>query len=324
VKDAEAQATAAVIIAQMTPVATVTPISVGTPTMSMQDIGLTQLAYQQLLDREAETRKENALGTQAANEQAVKMQELRVQQAAIKATSDAAYLKAEEAAAAKTQVAYSNLMTAQKADAITAIVAETQAVQTQVAAQATAKFQPTADMWTTTAVVQEAEIKQGEVEKVNLAVKRQTSTNMLTAFGPWGFLFVLGYIGARGFQTYVKTRAHPRDEHGRTQTFQRELPDGGVVIVRPEQLETGIVKVTSDGNVIRYEAMDKQEQSDINRRNQITEAIAALPMPYARNAQGMMKSEFGGASTNPSVKILNDARALSPVLDEAEAKLVEE
>lgn len=69
---------------------------------------------------------------------------------------------------------------------------------------------------------------------------------------------------------------------------------------------------------------DKQEQSDINRRGQIVDAIAALPMPYARNAQGMMKTEFSNQGALPSVQILEEARSLSPVLEEAESKLVEE
>jgi hypothetical protein len=167
-------------------------------------------------------------------------------------------------------------------------------------------------------------VEAGEEKSVELSVKRTTATNMLIAYGPWALIAALAFVGARGFQTYVKTRTHSRDEHGRIQTFQRELPDGGVVFVKPEQMETGIIKVTNDGEVIRYAPMDKQEQSDITRRAQVTDAIALLPMPYARNAQGMMKTEFGNSTNNPSVQILSEARALSPVLEEAESKLLEE
>lgn len=318
-----------------TPSAMPTSVPYGTPTMSMMEFSYTQVAYQQNMSLTQSANQQYIALTQQANDLAVEREKLQVAQASIRATTDAGYLNATSTAAVQTAIAYEAMMTAQfentaTAQALavqgtqTAFALGTQAANTAVAAQSTAKAQPTTDMWTMTAIAQEVAIKQGQVDDVNLAVKRQTARNMWDAFLPWTITLGCAYVLGRGFQTWVKTRTHSRDEHGREQTFQRELPDGSVVFVKPAQLETGIVKVTNNGEVVRYAPMDKQEQSDITRRAQITDAIAVLPMPYARNAQGMMKTEFGNGMGNPSVQILNEARALSPVLEEAESKLVEE
>jgi hypothetical protein len=126
-------------------------------------------------------------------------------------------------------------------------------------------------------------------------------------------------VFGHGFQTYVKTRTHPRDEHGRPQTFTRELTDGGVVMVRPEQLESGMVKITADGDVVRYAPMDAQEQSDINKRNQFVEGIAALPDSYAQQAPKLLMSGFG--QDKPRVNFRMDM-SLSPVVNEADEQFL--
>ena len=331
--------------------ATTTPIPTPTPQPGLINYAGTAMAYEftSMMTRQAyptPTPPINYAGTIAANELAsiltkqaskdeAEKAKLAAEQAAMRATEKANYLNATMTADARTAQAQVDLQTAvaretqMYATSFALATATQQAYliyeqRTMVAGEATARVQPTTDMWTTTAIAQEVAIKQGQVEDVKLAVKRQTMKNMFDALLPWTIVLCLSYVGARGFQTWVKTRTHPRDEHGRQQMFQRELSDGSVVFVNPAQLETGIIKVAVDGEVIRYAPMDKQEQSDITRRSQITDAIAVLPMPYARNAQGMMKTEFGGAIGNPSVQILNEARSLSPVLEEAESKLVEE
>lgn len=191
---------------------------------------------------------------------------------------------------------------------------------TGTAAALTAVIQPTSDSLTLQAARIQQTIEAGEAEKVELAVKRQAAKNYFDAYLPWVLILALAYVFGRGFATWVKTRVHTRDEHGRMQTFTRELPDGGVVMVRPEELETGIVKVTGTGDIIRYAPMDKQEQSDITRRNQAVEAIAALPTPYAQKGAQMLGSEFGRNA--PRVNFGNSA-SLNPVLDEADNQLLE-
>lgn len=315
--------TAAAIYLQLT--LTPTPVPPTATRVTVIDFAATMAANEMI-----------SMLTKQAGEAEAEKARLAAEQAKINATQYANSLNATMTADARTAQAFSAQQTAQAVETRQASTAFYQATASQqafvvgqqntaVARDATARVQPTTDLWTATAIAQEIAIKQGEVEDVNLAVKRQTAKNMFDALLPWTLTVVGAYVLGRGFQTWVKTRTHPRDEHGRPQTFQRELSDGGVVLVKPEQLETGIIKVGADGSIVRYEPIDKHEQSDINRRAQITDAIAALPMPYARNAQGMMRTEFGGGQMGtPSVQILNEARALSPVLDEAEAKLVEE
>ena len=180
-------------------------------------------------------------------------------------------------------------------------------------------YQPTADILTLQAVRIEQTVQAGEAEKVELAVRRQTAKNMLDAYLPWGIIVAMAFVFSSGFSTWVKLRIHPRDEHGRMQTMTRELPDGGVVIVKPEQLESGIAKITGSGDVIRYAPIDKQEQSDINRRAQAVEAIAALPTPYAQKGPQLLSGEFGRST--PRVNFVSGS-AMNPVLDEADDQLL--
>jgi hypothetical protein len=252
-------------------------------------------------------------------------------------------IKAEQAAEAakETAMAHSEQMTAQARATYMQGTANAEAtyVQGTAYAQATSTqqafivnsnatstsfaitqvYQPTSDLLTLQAVRVQQTVQAGEAEKVELAVRRQSAKNYLDAFLPWGIILALAYVFGRGFATWVKTRIHPRDEHGRPQTITRELEDGGVVIVKPEQLETGAMKITGDGNVIRYAPMDKQEQSDINRRAQAVEAIAALPTPYAQKGPQLLTGEFGRST--PRVNFVNGS-AMKPVLDEADDQLL--
>lgn len=184
----------------------------------------------------------------------------------------------------------------------------------------TQAMQPTSDIMTMQAARIQQTIEAGEAEKVELAVKRQQAKNYFDAYLPWALILGLAYVFGRGFSTYVRQRMHTRDEHGRKQSVTRELPDGGMVHIDTEKLETAIVKVTRDGDVIRYEPMDKEEQSDINRRAQAIEAIAALPVPYAKQGTQLMTSEFG--KTKPRLKF-HDGNSMSPVWDEADSQFLE-
>lgn len=330
VKDARDQATAAVIYAQMTPSMMPSLTPYGTPTISPYEVGLTQFVSAPLTQQANEERL--AL-TKDANELALEREKLRVAQAAIQATADEKNRQATVTADSKTAIAYNDMQTSQASSQKTAIAASTHAVETAVAATRyagetsvaavkTERIAPTHDMLTLQAdrVVQTAEA--GEAMQVKLAVERTQWTNLLIAFGPWAFLAAIAYVAGRGFSTWVKTRTHSRDEHGRRQAFQRELPDGGVIYMQPEQLETGIVKVTGDGNVIRYGPIDKQEQSNINRGNQIADIVAALPAGYAQTGKNLLSKFAGGSSGGPSVDIAEEARGLGSVLEEAEGKIV--
>lgn len=291
---------------------TVTPLlPQGTPTMSIQEFSGTLIANEQ----------NNAL-TKQANELLAEQEKLKADQAAIKATLDANRLNATSTAGVATSMAYHAMQTAAVEETATARAESTRAVETSIAGMATAAQAPTSALWTAEAVERQARIEEAEVQNVELARDRQQTKNFADAVLPWTLTVIALFVIGRGLFEYLKNRVLTRDEHGKMPTVMRQLPDGSMVITRLDLLPAPTAVIKPDGEVIIAEATE--EQSDVTRRAQITEAISALPIPYARNAPGMMKAEFGNGGGAPSVKIINDARALSPVLEEAEAGLAEE
>jgi hypothetical protein len=288
----------------------------------------------------------NYAGTMAANEMAAVLTKqaekndaekarLAAEQAAVKATEKAAYLNATMAAdrvTAQAQVAQQTAVAMETKMYATSFAQATATQQafvinqqnTAIAGEATAKVQPEHDMWTQQAIHVVQTVQAGEAKSVDLAVQRTTMVNAMRAWGPWAILIILGYVLGRGFQTYVKTRTHGRDEHGRKQTMQRELPDGGVVFVEPEMLESGILKVTNEGDVIRYAPMDKEEQSKINRGRSIADIVGQLPIPYAKAGQNLLNKFSGTQTSQPArVTIHGDGR-FGPAIEEADMRLLEE
>jgi hypothetical protein len=316
--------TAAAIYLNLTLTSTPTAVPYGAPTMSMIDFSYTQIAYQQGLNLTQDVNQKNMVYTQQANDLAMEQQKLAVERASIQATRDANYLNKTATADANTAIAYQDMMTAQSANTATAQANETKAASTMIASTTTALAAPIHDAWTQTAVAGEIRIQEAEAQQVELARDRQIIKNFGDAVLPWTLtviaLFLIGLLA----YIYLQTRIFTRDEYGRTPAIMKTLPNGDTVYTRLELLTGPHVRITKLGEIITPEPADRAEQSDVTRRAQVTEAIASLPLPYARNAQGMMKSEFGGGSSNPSVQILSEARALSPVLDEAESKLLEE
>jgi len=310
---------AAVSSFELTLTATITPMPTATKvtvinyaeTMAANEIiaGLTRQAG----EMEAERLK-----------QAAEQAKLDAEKARLNATARADALNATASADVRTARAQDNMLTAHVSDAQTARAEATHGQETAVAAVSTKQFQPTADMWTATAVQQDIDIKQGTVTDVSLAVQRQIWKNLFDALLPWALTVCLFYVSARGFQTYMKNRAHERDKHGRSPTLQRELSDGSTLYVKPDQMETAIMKVTRDGEVVRYEPIDKDEQSKINRANSITDIVGQLPIQYAQAGKDLLNKFASAESTPPNIKIVNDAKSLLPVLEEAEGKLVEE
>ena len=300
-----------------TPMGTATPNPNYSPTPN-------SFQYAQTADAMVQSNKM----TQQAQEYQYEIQKLKAEQAAQAAKETAqAYSQQMTAYAQATSVqmtafaegtkvmgtVYAQATTTERAYIVQGQATATAFVMTQ-------SMQPTSDSMTMQAALVKQTVEAGEAEKVELAVKRQAAKNYFDAFLPWTLIVALAYVTGRGFQTWVKTRTHPRDEHGRPQTFTRELSDGGVVMVRPEQLETGMVKITRDGDVVRYAPMDAAEQSDINKRNQFVEGIAALPDSYAQQAPKLLMSGFGNAG-KPRINFRADV-ALSPVLDEADDQLL--
>jgi hypothetical protein len=308
-----------------TPVPTSTPDPHWTPTMSFYDFSGTQVAQQQ-----------NYQMTQNA-------QQLAVEQARL-AAEERARREAEEAKhAQETAIAYSQQQTAearvwfaqQTANAQSTQIMGTQMAaatatmwayqidqqNTAVAGAATAAVQPTHAIWTQNAVYAVQTIEAGEAAKVELAVRRQNMKNIFDALLPWAIVVGAIIVLARGFAEWVKTRVHSRDEHGRVPLIQMKTDSGDTIVVKPELMESSTMKIQKDGAIVRYAPMDTQEQSDINRRAQAVEAIAALPTPYAQTGTKIVTSEFN--STRARVTIGNPA-SMGPVLDEADRGFLEE
>jgi hypothetical protein len=266
--------------------------------------------------------------TQQALQREYEMQKLKAEQAAIAARETAVVHSANMTAFAQathvqstafaqgTQImatAYAQATSTERAMMLNAQASSTALVMTQVVA-------PTNDLLTLQAAKIQQTVEAGEAQKVELAVKRQSAKNYFDAFLPWVLVVALAYVFGRGFQTYVKTRMTSRDEHGQKQGITRELKDGGFVHIEPDMLETGVIKVGPDGDVIRYAPMDKDEQSDLNKRRQFVEGIKALPDSYAQHAPKLLMSGFGQAD-RPRVNFRADL-SLTPVLNEADEELL--
>lgn len=265
--------------------------------------------------------------TQQALQREYEMQKLKAEQAAIAARETAVVHSANMTAFAQathvqstafaqgTQVmatAYAQATSTERAMMLNAQASSTALVMTQVVA-------PTNDMLTMQSANIQQTVEAGEAQKVELAVKRQSAKNYFDAFLPWTLIVVAMYVIGRGFQTYVKTRMTSRDEHGQKRSITRELPDGGVVHIEPDMLETGVIKIGPDGNVVRYAPMDATEQSDLNKRRQFVEGIRALPDSYAQQAPKLLMSGFG--NNTPRVNFRMDM-SMNPVVNEADEQFL--
>jgi hypothetical protein len=301
------------------PVATPTPNYSYTPTMSFYDFSGTQVSQQQ-----------NYSMTQNAQQLALEQKRLDAEAQARREAEQAQH-------AQETAVAYANQQTAearifyanQTAAAQSTAMIATAAVQstatryqqlmdensTAVAYAATQNMAPTSIIWTQQAVQMIWTVQAGEAKQVELAVKRQEMKNWMDAYLPWAILICVSIAAAWGFNKFVLTRPFARDEHGAVPLIQRQT-SAGVVIVRPELLETGVMRIDNDGQIHRYQPMDGKEQSDITRRAQAVDAIRALPTPYAATAKGIIGGEFGRSSS--ARVVINPTPSMGPALDEAE------
>ena len=303
-----------------------------TPTMSFYDYSGTQVAQQQAIN-----------STQDAQKLELEREKLAAEERARQEAEDAKYAQETAVAYGQQQTAEARVFfgqqtaNAESTQMMNTVVAQATATsgwitaaavtavyhdgQTQVAAQSTNAVLPTHAIWTQNAVYAVQTIEAGEAAKVELAVRRQNMKNVFDALLPWTIVVGAIIILARGFGEWVKTRIHSRDEHGAVPFIQLKTNSGDTIMVKPEDLETGLLKIGKDGSVIRYEPQDPREQSDIKRRNQAVEAIRALPTPYANTAGKIITSEF--SSTHARVTMGNST-AMGPALDEANQGFIEE
>jgi hypothetical protein len=327
----------------ITPLPTSTPAPQGSPTMSMQEFGYTQVAYQQMRDITQEAERQNLALTQQANELALEREKIQAEQraeqarlAAIAAEQTAraidaqrtAYAEATQAQAtaygAATQAqgtAYWEATATQNNLIWIQSTQEAYAQETHTAALATQAVWPTHASWTLTAVVLDQRIKDGQAREVELAVARTTMTNVVRAWGPWVLMVFVAVVSTEGFRKWVKTRIFKRDEHGRLPVVQNEV-DGKKVLVKPDLFTSPVITVSDDGHVEQPQLANAGDQADVTRRQQAIEAIAEMPAPYHQQAVRTMNAEFGRRNGGPQIFSRNNP-GLSPVIDEAEAQLLE-
>jgi hypothetical protein len=307
------------------PAATPTPNPNWTPTMSFMDFSGTQVAQQQ------------AIGlTSQANQLQMERERLAAEAAAARAATQAYYAEVTAEAyrievTAQARATYMQgtanaegtlvMNTAQAAATATTDMQIRIDATANAANAATAQVLPTHAIWTQNAVHAIQTIEQGEADKVELAVRRQKMKNGFDALLPWTLTVGAIIVIAKGFGEWVKTRVHNRDEHGRVPLIQMKTDSGDMIVIKPELMEASTMKIQRDGAVVRYEPMDAQEQSDINRRAAAVEAIAALPTPYAQTGAKILTSEFNSSRARVTI---GDPRSAPSILDEADQGFLEE
>ena len=163
---------------------------------------------------------------------------------------------------------------------------------------------------TAIAVNQEMILATNDVEKSNLEVERQTTSNWFQAMTPYfSVIFILALVGV------VLIRKSRVNEIANKETGVVE----GVVIdnkkIAKPQLMTRPLLMLEDG---KEEAVDPKEQSEVTRRAQGVEAFRVMPTQAPTPmAAGMMNNLFGGEPSAPRFQVL-DANEIPP------AKLLDE
>lgn len=304
--------------------ATATPNPNWTPTMSFYDFSGTQVAQQQSISMTQNAEQLQAERDRLAAEAAAQRAATQAYYAQV--TAEAYRIEVTAQARATYMQGTANAEGTQMMNTAQAAATATTDMQIRIDATnaaanaATAQVQPTHAVWTQEAVYAVQTIEQGEANKVELAVRRQKMKNGFDALLPWTLTVGAVVVLSIGFNTFIKTRVHGRDEHGRVPLLQMRADNGDTIIVKPELMESSTMKISKDGAVVRYAPADAQEQSDINRRAQAVEAIAALPTPYAQTGAKLVSSEF---STSRARVTLGNA-PLDAVLNEADQAFLED
>jgi hypothetical protein len=298
-----------------------------TPTLSMYDLGITQIAVQQ-----------NAAATNQANQLQLQREQMAAEERA-RQQATAAYYAEETAAAYRVQSTANAQATAMQFELDmqgTQMVATAQAIatatnfqymlnqqNTAAAAAATNAVAPTHAIMTVTAQAYSDRIKEGEARKVELAVRRQELKNGLDAFAPWLLSIVVLAVSGWGYMKFVKVRPFERDAFGSRPILSRDVK-GGVVYYLPDLAKTGATYVGDDGRVMDYGPIDQQEFPNVMRRAQGIEAIKALPSEMAGAGKQMINIEYGRQGGGRVTISPTSTNSMGPVLDEAERNLIED
>lgn len=175
---------------------------------------------------------------------------------------------------------------------------------------------PTHNLWTQQAIEQDILLATNEVELSNLAVEQQRQTNTLDWAVPMGIAILLSLA----LVVYVWS-------HSRVREIKND--DGGIELIifdnkhaiKPHLLPKPMLTLES-GDM--PDMTDKQEQSDIVRREQGIRALANMPVnPTGQGAQTF--NHFFGAGEKPAqpFEIVNGETIPAGLLDSEAMKALE-
>jgi hypothetical protein len=171
---------------------------------------------------------------------------------------------------------------------------------------------------------------EGESRQIELAVARQEIKNTADAVLPWAIVIIILLILAGLAYFTTRFRMVKRNPDGSV-----DIPllrgDRGWTVLQPSRLPMFGATIRDDG-VIEYQAPeDTEEQSETTRRDQIVEAMRALPPGREKEAIQLAAQSLGADQeiTDPEIEVLSPnssaaSAGMGPVLDELEGQVINE
>lgn len=296
VREAQAQATAAVIYRQMTPSVTATPTPNGTPTPNLAMIALTAAAQEQAAQLQAEREK-------AKLDQEVELAKIAAEQEALRLsfTATAAYDATQFALAMQ--------------------ATQTQTVKDNIAGTKTATAVYAADIQTQTAIPIIQTVEWANAVKVAEAANAYSASIYTRTFAPTFVIIVLSVAMIFALFKWLEVRTIPRDEAQRNKTLTIHHRNG-TTVANQDRIPGGLFTVSKDGTVIIHQA-DREEQSRTVERAQWVDGLQALPPGREREAGKIMNNILGRSSQPQRFSLLGDG-SLKSVLHEADDLMMED
>jgi hypothetical protein len=169
---------------------------------------------------------------------------------------------------------------------------------------------------------------EGESRQIELAVERQQIKNKADAILPWSLVIAALILAVAMAYTSSKFREAKRNPDGTFNLPMLQDRKGNWKIIKPEYLPAAISSVdVADGSVEYLIPENEEQQTEIIRRGQGTEALRALPPGREKQALQIANTVFGDSNTNamPTVEILppDSTAGIGPVLDELEGQVLD-
>lgn len=302
VREAQAQATAAVIYRQMTPSVTATPTPNGTPTPNLAAIALTAAAQEQAAQAQIEREKRAAELEKAKLNQEVELAKIAAEQEALKLSFTAT------AAHDATQMA------------IAVAGTQTQTVKDNIAGTKTATAVYASDMLTQTALPVVQTVEWANAVKVAEAADAYRASVYTRTFTPTIIILSLSAAMIIALFRWLEIRTIPRDDAQRNKTLTIHHRNG-TTVANQDRIPGGLFTVSKDGTVIIHQA-DREEQSRTVERAQWVDGLQALPPGREREAGRIMNNILGRSSQPQRFSLLGDG-SLKSVFNEADELMME-